>query len=638
MCGFSGVLRFDGAPVDGRALARMNQAIVHRGPDDGQVMVDGPMGLANRRLAILDLRPEAALPMTRGPLTVGFNGEIYNFARERTSLESVGHTFTTRGDTEVLLALYRQYGEAFVDHLDGMFAFALWDAEQQVLLLGRDAAGKKPLYYYQDAEKLVFGSEIKSILLHPGVPREARRDMLPVLLTYGCAPAPDTCYQGIFSLPPGELMVVRGGQVRKGVRTYGPRLTCTPGDGRPEDWTERIIDTLRESVRERLVSDVPLGAFLSGGVDSSLIVALMRELVPGRVRTFSVSFPDQETWDETPYARRVAALFDTEHIVLQGRPADVEEMLPQVVWHNDQPFGDESAVPTYLLSKMTRDYVTVALCGDAGDELFGGYGRFLRVQRAATGWPSKPGVRPLLRAVRQLCRPLGGAPLVGALAVRGWRLCDSLSQPMPAAYYRTLQITRQAKLRQLWQGELPVDPSVFYDHHFAGDSRDWLSRVLDFNYATYLHDDLLVKVDRMSMAASLEVRAPFLSDAMVRLASEIPTGLKVRHGVTKYILKEAARRYLPADIVDRPKRGFGLPLVHWFRTPRLQAYVRELLLDPVARGRGLYQPGAIETLLGEHVSGAWDHGLSLWVLCGIEHWYRMFIDPATLELPAWPVR
>ena len=633
MCGFCGVLRLDGAPVDPAPLQPMNDAIRHRGPDDGHVVVQGPVGLANRRLAILDLRPEARLPMTRGPLTLAYNGEVYNFAQEREALQAKGHRFTTRGDTEVILALYQEYGEAFVEHLDGMFAVALWDAERQVLCLGRDAAGKKPLYYYQGPNCLVFGSEIKSLLLHPEVPRRPRLEVLPLLLTYGCVPCPHTCYEDIFALPPGQLLVVKNNQVVKQARTYGSRLQCTPGEGRPEEWIERILDTLRDGVRERLVSDVPLGAFLSGGVDSSLIVALMAELNPGRVRTFCISFPDQPAWDEAAYAQRVAERFGTEHTVLEVDPPQVEKLIPRILWHNDQPFGDESALPTLLLSEMTREHVTVALCGDAGDELFGGYPRFQQAQWVADGWPSWPGMKTAFALGGAVAEGLRRIPVLAPRAVRLAKGCRRLRKGLPAAYQDSLWYLSEATYRQLWAGPALGEPHHFYDQAFGDAGRDWISRILDFNYRTYLLDDLLIKVDRMSMAASLEVRSPFLSEAMVRLAGEVPTGLKVRHGVTKYILKEAARRYLPDDIIDRRKQGFGVPLAPWFREPRLRSYSRDLLLDPRARGRGLYRPGAVEAILAEHDTQRWDHGRLIWNLCLIEQWFHMFIDPPALLAP-----
>ncbi len=628
MCGFCGVLRLDGQPVDPAPLEWMNEAIVHRGPDDGYVLVDGPVALANRRLAILDLRPEARLPMSRGSLHLAYNGEVYNFAAKRAELEAKGHQFTTTGDSEVIIALYREYGQAFVDHLDGMFAVALWDADQRTLLIGRDPAGKKPLFYYHGGGHLVFGSEIKCLLRHPLVPREARLEVLPLVVTFGYAPTPHTCFRGIEQLPQGQLMVVANGQVQTNARTYGPRLECTPGDGRAEDWTDAIIDTLREGVRERLVSDVPLGAFLSGGIDSSLIVALMAELSPGRVRTFSIGFPDHPRWDESAYAQRVADRFGTEHEVLEAAPAQAEELFPRLVWHNDQPFGDDSALPTLMLSEMTRKHVTVALCGDAGDELFAGYERFKLASWVASGWPHRPLGRAALTVAEAFSHLARRIPSVAHHGMRGVKGARCLAMPLPYAYQDTMVLTRADVLQRLWGG--PADsltPSHFYDGHFpASDQRDWLSRILDFNYATYLLDDLLVKVDRMSMATSLEVRAPFLSDSMVRLASRVPTGLKLRNGVTKYVLKQAARRYLPDDIIDRRKRGFGIPLVHWFRTRQLRDYARQLLLDSRATQRGIYRPGAVESILTEHETHAWDHGRTIWILCLVELWFQMYLD------------
>lgn len=628
MCGFCGVLRLDGAPVEPKPLAAMNEAIRHRGPDGGRVVVDGPVALANRRLSILDLSPAADLPMTRGPVTLAYNGEVYNYLAERERLCAAGESFSTTGDTEVLIALYRERGDAFVDRLVGMYAFALWDSAERRLLLGRDPAGKKPLYYYLGPDLLVFGSEIKSLLLHPAVPRRPRLDLLPMVLAYGYAPTPETCFEGIRVLPPGQLLVVRDGQVNECARTYGERLVCTPGDGRAEDWVDELIITLKEAVGRRLVSDVPLGALLSGGLDSSLIVALVAEQCDQPVRTFSIGFRGHSSWDETGHAERVAKRFGTDHTPFVVEAPQVSELLPTLVWHYDQPFGDSSAIPTLVLSRLAREHVTVALGGDAGDELFGGYERFLAARLAGCA------------ALRWLANGLAG--LTGRRrqgdGYHDWlnrvrRFAEGVRHPLPEAYFRWVRLADDRLLDALL--EVPADPRPT-DHFRAGfpdaDGRDWISRILDHNYRTYLLDDLLVKADRMSMAASLEVRTPFLDPAVVRLAGRIPTGLKLRGLTTKYILKEAARRYLPDDIVARRKHGFGVPLAAWLREG-LREYAHHLLFDRPAAERGIFRREALEDLWQAHQSGRRDHGAVLWTLLTIEQWFRLFIDPAEVRAP-----
>lgn len=634
MCGFCGFLRLDGAPADPAPLAAMGQAIWHRGPDDGAVVVQGPLGLANRRLAILDLRPEARLPMVRGPLTLGYNGEFYRFREHRADLQRAGHTFTTHGDSEVLLALYREHGEAMVDRLDGMFAFAIWDSERQVLLLGRDPAGKKPLYYYQDSRVLVFGSEIKSLLLHPEVPRTARRQMLPEVLSLGYAPTPETCFDGIKSLEPGQLLVVRDGHVNPSSRSYGVRLTTVPDlQTSAEEWCDRLIDALRHAVELRLISDVPFGAFLSGGLDSALVVALMAELMDQPVKTFSIGFSGHGSWDETAHAQRVSELFATHHTPFQVGPPDVQALLPELVWHHDQPFGDSSAIPMLVLSRLARQHVTVALGGDASDELFAGYERFRAAKLAAHRGLNNKIAQAMSTAATTLVGRLPQGSSYANRFRRLWETADGLRQPMPRSYFRWVRIATPDTLALLMQPPYDPDPDRCFEAHFEENGgRSWLERILEVNYRTYLLDDLLVKTDRMSMAASLELRSPFLDAGVIEVANAIPATLKLLGKQTKGILKQAARRLLPDDIIFRRKHGFGVPLGEWFRGS-LGVFAREILLDRQSTDRGLFARTGIETLFAEHQDGRRDHSHLLWTLLTVEQWYNLFIDPATLTAP-----
>ncbi|NUQ00267.1 MAG: asparagine synthase (glutamine-hydrolyzing) [Armatimonadetes bacterium] len=630
MCGFCGVLRLDGGePADLATLTAMVSTIEHRGPDDQGFLVDGPVGLANCRLAILDLRPEAALPMTRGPLTLAYNGEFYDFQEARDDLIARGHTFTTTGDTEVILALYREYGDAFVDHLSGMYAFALWDAERQRLLVGRDPAGKKPLYWWQGDRLVVFGSEIKAILAHPAVRRVPRPDLLPLVLAYGYAPTPETCFEGIEAVPPGLLMVASDGGLTP-LRSFGLRLEATDeGSTEVGDWSARLLDTLRGAVRRRLVSDVPLGAFLSGGVDSSLLVALMQQESNQTVRTFSIGFEGDQTWDETRFAQRVADQLGTQHEPFVVTPPDIPELLPELVWHLDQPFGDSSVVPTLLLSRATRQRVTVALSGDAGDELFAGYRRFEAARRAhALRW-----ARPFFGAATRVLRGRAQGTDYANRNRELYEVADGARRPLPDAYFRWVRIASDEALATLAPDGAWANPADHFRRYFqADDQRTWVSRLLDVNYRTYLLDDLLVKADRMTMAASLEVRSPFLDPSVVALASAMPTSVKLRGGVTKHVLKEAARPLLPEGIVDRRKHGFGVPVGGWFRSS-LREYGQDLLLSAQTRDRGLFSSAGLRQVWEEHQRGHRDHGHLLWTLCTVELWYRQFIDAAVVERP-----
>ncbi len=384
MCGLCGVLHLDGTPVPQAVLEAMNATIIHRGPDQGREVVQGICGLANRRLAILDLSPSGALPMTSagGGVTMAYNGEIYNYPDLKRDLEAQGCQFRSGSDTEAVITLYQRHGIDFLSFLRGMFALALWDASTRTLVLARDRLGKKPLYIYQDDRRLIFASEIKALLAHPDVPRRVNRDLVPALLSYGYVPAPLTFFEGIQMLQPGHVLVCRDGVISQHAYWTPPLSAGADPSAREEDYLDELRALLDESVRLRLLSDVPLGAFLSGGLDSSLIVAYMARHTSERVKTFAIGFSGEESFNETPYARRVADLLGTDHHEFIVQP-DAIDLLPFLVWHHDQPFADSSAIPTYLVSHLTRDHVTVALTGDGGDELFGGYERFYAANLAA---------------------------------------------------------------------------------------------------------------------------------------------------------------------------------------------------------------------------------------------------------------
>jgi asparagine synthase (glutamine-hydrolysing) len=634
MCGLCGILNRDGAPVPRDVLTAMNALLVHRGPDQGREIVEGVCGLANRRLAILDLSPSGALPMcssdgaSAAGITMAYNGEVYNFPDLRHTLEAQGETFHSTSDAEAVIALYRRHGLDFLAHLRGMFALALWDAPNQTLVLARDRLGKKPLYYYLDDHRLVFASEIKALLAHPDVPRTPARATLPLLLGYGYVPAPQTAFEGIRMLPPGHRLVVRDGIVTESAYWMPPHAASSDPAARAEDWLDAVRDKLDEAVRIRLLSDVPLGAFLSGGLDSSLIVALMARHMSEPVKTFAIGFTGEASFDETAYARRVADLLGTDHHEFIVEP-DAIDLLPFLVWHHDQPFADSSAIPTYLVSKHTRDRVTVALTGDGGDELFAGYERFYAATLAAR-------YRRLPRFVRgsvaAAVRLLPEATSYHGVAQRARRFVNGAALPPALAYFDWVRLFDDALLADVLAGQGDVDPGADFASHFdPHDPRDFTAQLLDVNLTTYLPDDLLIKTDRSSMAASLEARAPFLDHELLELVARIPVNLKLRGSTTKYLLKEAARGLLPDDIIDRQKHGFGVPVGRWFRED-LRDYAREILLDSRA-DRGYFRPDAVRTLLDEHASGQRNHGQRIWLLLTLEWWHRLFIDPPILSAP-----
>ncbi|MCK6580542.1 MAG: asparagine synthase (glutamine-hydrolyzing) [Anaerolineae bacterium] len=626
------MLYFDGRPVTGEEIEAMNRMIVHRGPDSGGIILDGAVGLGNRRLAILDpLTPAAALPMRSADerYALAYNGEIYNHPDLRAPLESAGARFRTSSDAETLIEHLRGGGIQRLADCQGMFAFALWDTQTRTLLLARDRMGEKPLYYYQDAGVLVFASEIKALLAHPTVPRESALDArrLALYLGFGYIPVPETAFRGIAMLPPGCFL--RAVEGRVGMERYA--VLPRPADaGAPAlsdaEQTARLRHLLDDAVKRTLISDVPLGAFLSGGIDSSVVVALMRRHSSAAVKTFSIGFTGDASFDETPYARRAAEVLGTDHTAFIVEPQALD-LLPKLVWHHDQPFGDSSAIPTYLVSKLTREHVTVALTGDGGDEVFAGYERFYAAEmirrldviprpfwRAAAGvldaMPEGTGYYNPIKRARRFVRGAAQDP-----ALRYFDFVRFFSAEQVAA------LNAQARA-----GDADMAGQMFA-RRFERPPR--LPDLLLANMTTYLPDDLLIKTDRSSMAASLEARAPFLLPSVVEAAAALHPQRKLRGGVTKWILRQVARDLLPADLIDRPKHGFGVPLGAWLRSD--MSLVRETLLSREARARGLLNLTAVEGLIDEHVSGRRDHGQRLWGLLTLEWWHRLFIDPAHLE-------
>jgi asparagine synthase (glutamine-hydrolysing) len=622
VCGLAGIVRFDGAPVSREALERMGEALRHRGPDAQGLHVDGAaapgVGLVHRRLSIIDLSERADQPIANedGSVRVMLNGEIYNFPSLRPPLEG-RHAFRSQGDTEVIAHLYEELAEDAIARLDGMFSIALWDAQRRRLLLARDPFGKKPLYYFGDARRFVFGSEIKA-LLAAGVPAEFDADNLGEYLAYGYVPTPRTLFRGIRKLPPASLMTIDASGIQ-GPRAYWQLRVPAAGDEArvaAAEARERVSELLTAAVRKRLLSDVPLGALLSGGVDSSVITAIMARLVPGRVKTFTVGFEGHSFYDERAHAERVARHLGTEHHASVVKP-EAASLVQTLLHHHDEPFGDSSALPTYLVSREARRHVTVVVNGDGGDETFAGYDRF-QAALLAERLPS-----PLRRALRAASRVLPeGASYHGTLQ-RIHRFAEQAVLPVDERIFAWTGFFDLPALARLDGGGV-VDRSRVLSSYAetlaACNGASLLSRLLYLNLRTYLLDDLLPKADRMTMAHGLEGRSPLLDRELVEYATTLPDALKRRGGRGKIVLKEVGESLLPPGILERRKHGFGVPLGDWFRG-ELRPMVEDTLLAGPRLGRRLRADG-VRQIFDEHVSGRADRGHQLWTLLTLELWLR----------------
>lgn len=609
MCGIAGVVEAEGSPSR-ELLERMGESIVHRGPDDGRIETFGRAGFSFRRLSIIDVAG-GAQPISNetGRIHVMANGEIYNYLDLRRELESLGHRFKTRSDVETIVHGYEQWGDDIPKHLHGMFAFAIWDEDRERLLLARDRLGKKPLVYAESAGRITFGSEFSAVLADRRVSREVDRKAIHDYLTYQYVPAPASGFEAIRKLPPAHTLVFQGGSAKIS-RYWQP--SCTPRlDLSMEDAVAETERRLKEAVRKRLMSEVPLGAFLSGGVDSSLIVALMSEFT--KVKTFSIGF-EESGFNELPYARAVAERYATDHreFVVKSNAAEV---LPKLVRHYGEPYADSSALPTYYLAKLTREHVTVALNGDGGDEFFAGYDRY----RALHYFELARLLMPLTPVARALSR-------WKALPTRARRAFAGAGHDPRLAYAHLMSYFLPEQKTRLYSEEMraQVDHADSYEwmHAFMAESREPLGvRLLQYSDAmTYLPGDILAKVDIATMANSLEGRSPLLDHELVEWALRLPDGLSVNRSEGKLLLKNLARKYLPASVIDRPKMGFGIPIDAWFKG-ELQPLARDTLLSRPARERGLFKPAEVERLLADHVSGREAHGYRLWALLCLELWF-----------------
>jgi len=630
MCGICGELRFDGQPAREAHLMAMRDRLVHRGPDASGAYVapDQRAGFGFRRLRIIDLSVNGNQPMANedGTVHVVFNGEIYNFRELRQRLIARGHHFRSQTDTEAIVHLYEEAGPDCIVDLDGMFAIAIWDERARRLTLARDRAGKKPLFYYRDDRLLAFASEIKSFFAHPGIRMEPDPDAVPPYFVHGYVPGPATFYKNVRQLQPGTLMTVEE-DGPAALRRYWQIAFPRQQDVKPVDTADAVAgvrERVTRAVERRLVSDVPLGAFLSGGVDSTIIVGVMSRLMQEPVKTFSIGFQGDAAYDETAYARLAAERFKTDHTEFQVAPSAVD-LIDTLIWHHDGPFGDSSAVPTYIVSKLTREQVTVVLTGDGGDELFAGYMRFYaalmseripRLVGAAAGAvlssvPAPTRDRHWLARAQRFARPLG-RPLEERITSWNSIFFDDLFELLRPDFVASLA---------------PVERLLsLSDERPLMEDRSALSRLLHANFASYLADDLLVKTDRCTMANALEARSPFLDRELIEYVAALPDDVKLRGRRTKFILRRAFADLLPAPIARRGKMGFGVPIGTWFRG-ELRQYLTGVLLAPDARYRAMLNGAFVEQVVARHMSGRANLGPQLWTLMCFERWLQL--------LPQW---
>jgi asparagine synthase (glutamine-hydrolysing) len=626
MCGITGIYHYSSEePIDERTLWRMNGVIAHRGPDDEGFYVDGAVGLGHRRLSIIDIGGgRQPIFNEDGSIAIVFNGEIYNFLELAHLLEAKGHELKTRTDTETIVHLYEDFGESCVALLRGMFAFAIWDSNTRKLFLARDRIGKKPLYYCDYDGRLIFGSELKAVIENEDVPRYMDPNAVADYFSFQYIPAPRTIYRHVRKLKPGHYLTVSPEGVK--VREYWDIDFSQPENRAENEWCSRLLEEFYSAVDLRLVSDAPLGAFLSSGVDSSSVVAMMARIIPEPVITATVGFAD-EKYSEIEDARAFAALIGAEHHESIVNPNAVE-VVEKLAWHFDEPFADSSAVPTYYVSQVARRFVTVALSGDGGDENFLGYRRYVFDALENRFRDHMP------KAMRQ--------PLFGALSavypqaewlpqpLRAKATLKNLSLDPAAAYYNSVYGAMANERNNLLGGDVLAQLNgyqpfeVFLDYYKRPRTDDPVARAQYVDIKTYLSDDILTKVDRASMAVSLEVRSPLLDHRLMALAARIPSDLKLRGREGKHIFKRAMSNLLPQDVLSRPKRGFVAPVGDWLRGG-LREFANRALFDKTAYDE-LLNRAVIARLWKEHQSGKRDYSRPLWAILMFKLWQRNFMS------------
>jgi asparagine synthase (glutamine-hydrolysing) len=625
MCGICGIYEYKThKPVDQQVLADMLHVLHHRGPDDSGVFFDKEIALGMRRLSIIDLDGgKQPICNEDGSITTVFNGEIFNYQSLREELEGRGHKLATASDTEVIVHLYEDFGQECVQHLRGMFGFAVWDARKCRLMLARDRLGIKPLYYTQASGRLIFGSEIKAILEHPSVKVLLNQEGLNNFLSLKYVPAPQTMFEGIHALPPGYLLTCDENGVK--VRRYWDLSFANHRNGhvREEAYAEQLEALLRESVKLHLTSDVPFGAFLSGGVDSSTIVALMSQFLSGPVKTYSVGFEGHgEKFSELAYARLVAKTFHTDHHEVFIRPSHLVDLAQKVVWHLDQPLAEHATLANYMVAELASRDVKMVLTGEGGDELFAGYARY-----------SAERLSPFFQRIPKTAKSLALAAGAHLPGLRRQKLAlYALSQSEEAARFVNWfplfnSEMKEALLSEDLKGSLrdyDAD-SVFRQHLACTDASEPLNRMLYVDTKLWLPDLLLARGDKMSMAVSLEARVPLLDHKLVEFAATLPPNLKVKGLMRKYLLKKVSRRWLPSQIIERKKQGFPMPSSLWFRK-EARSFVRDVLSPSALRRRGLFDPIFVEKLIEQHENGFADHAALLWGLMSVELWQCVFMD------------
>jgi len=635
MCGICGIFNFGKQEnINEEILHKMSNVLEHRGPDDEGYFIGTSdsgqplgIGLGIKRLSIIDLETgHQPIHNEDGKIWIVYNGEIYNFPELRAETERRGHRYYTKSDTETIVHLYEDYGTDCVKYLRGMFAFGLWDGRREQLLLARDRLGQKPLVYTVHRGNLIFASEIKSILEYPDLKREVDMDALHYYLTYQFVPSPFTMFEGIKKLPPANILLCdRKGNIkleRYWELNYKNKLKL--GE---KEYSRKILDLLKESTKMRLISDVPLGAFLSGGLDSSTVVGVMSRLVDKPVKTFSVGF-EEKSFTELKYARLVADYFHTEHFEFMVKP-NVIEILPRLIWHYNEPFADPSAIPTYYIARETRKYVKVALNGDGGDENFAGYDRY-KANKLSGYYTKLPKfIREVV--IKGLIRNLPESTKRKDLIRRLKQFVQASSFSPEGRNVKWHSFFDDREKQDLYSKEMQDRFRDFDTFNYMADitkesdGEDFLDKILYTDLMTYLPENLLVKMDIATMANSLETRSPFLDHKLIEFTAQIPAHLKLKGFTSKYILKKALRNILPREILHRGKMGFGLPIGEWFRR-ELKGYVQGILLHKRCIDRGYFEKGTVQRLLDEHISGKVDHGYRLWILLNLELWHQMFID------------
>jgi asparagine synthase (glutamine-hydrolysing) len=628
VCGIAGIVRWDGAPILEQEIRGMCGAIVHRGPDEEGVYIGDGVALGMRRLSIIDLEGgQQPISNEDGTVWIVFNGEIYNYRELRRDLERAGHVFKTDSDTETIVHLYEDLGARCVERLRGMFGFAIWDERRRQLLIGRDRLGIKPMYYAERNGELVFSSELKPILTLPSIPRSVDWGAANHLFTFLSTPSDQSIVHGVRKLEPASVLVAQPGRPLQ-IQKYWD-VEFRPNEKATEaELVEQLREMLTEAVTLHQVSDVPVGAFLSGGLDSSAVVALMAKPAAGRLKTFSIGFAESE-FDELPYARQVARAFGTDHHDLVLRP-DAVSIVEDLTWYLDEPFGDTSAIPTYMVSKLASEHVKVVLSGDGGDEIFAGYDKYV-VEGRERRYDRVPS--PL----RRIAGMVGSAMPDG---MTGRRFLRHLALDGAHRYLDASTMFRADELRKLVKPDAyarlsqhdPLAESLAALRH---QGQDWLSAAQYRDLHTYLPLDILAKVDRATMAHSLEARPPLLDHKLVEFAATIPARFRMRDGTTKYLFKQAMRGILPDAIIDRQKHGFAVPLAKWFRGD-LAGFARDVLFSEQCRQRGIFDTAYVDRLLQLNERGR-NLDLQLWTVMSFELWCQRFLDPTPRAQPA-PIR